>query len=202
MFLKQRTFNKRGNKTCISFLKIFFLFRWTAMWASDCCSQLLNRYSALFYCNLRLFIIFCCLLFLRNIFQQFQDWILHLQFKEIILDFDQHWLSLFWIFVCHPFPLVIFLVITSLSKGACLFLVEEHVHLDKMSYYHNHWNKIPSEMGVAPRFKLLALFTLLSLFTLLTLLPVITVWTSYCLHGRLKTPSQQKGYYAIHIIWV
>ena len=59
-------------------------------------------------------------------------------FKEIIFDFDQHWLSLFGIFVCHPFPLFIFLVITSLSKWPCLVLAEEYVHLDKITYYYNH----------------------------------------------------------------
>ena len=53
-------------------------------------------------------------------------------------------------------------------------------------------------MGIAQRYKLFALFTLLSLFTLI-LLPVFKL---YCLHCCLKTASEQKGYYAIHMIWL
>ena len=63
MFLKQRTFNKRGNKSCILFWKYSNLLRWTAMWASDCRSQPLNQYSLLF-----IVICVCSLFFIYSIF--------------------------------------------------------------------------------------------------------------------------------------
>ena len=54
-------------------------------------------------------------------------------------------------------------------------------------------------MGAAPRYKLFALFTLLSLFFLHCL---HCFQCSHCLHCCLKTASEQKGYYAIHMIWL
>ena len=63
MFLKQRTFNKRGNKSCILFWKYSNILRWTAMWASDCRSQPLNQYSLLF-----IVICVCSLFFIYSIF--------------------------------------------------------------------------------------------------------------------------------------
>ena len=40
-----------------------------------------------------------------------------------------------------------------------------------------HTEKVPSEMEVAPRYKLITLYALFTLFTLLTLLPPLTLFT-------------------------
>ena len=59
-----------------------------------------------------------------------------------------------------------------------------------------HTEKVPSEMEVAPRYKLITLYTLFTLFTLFTLLPLLTLFT---LFTRFKQLWSKKALMPIHM---
>ena len=89
MFLKQRTFNKRGNKSCILFWKYSNILRWTAMWASDCRSQLLNQYSLLF-----IVICVCSLFFIYSIFFVGVFYVIYFDNSNIVYCIYKGWLAI------------------------------------------------------------------------------------------------------------
>ena len=89
MFLKQRTFNKRGNKSCILFWKYSNILRWTAMWASDCRSQPLNQYSLLF-----IVICVCSLFFIYSIFFVGVFYVIYFDNSNIVYCIYKGWLAI------------------------------------------------------------------------------------------------------------
>ena len=183
MFLKQRTFNKRGNKSCILFWKYSNILRWTAMWASDCRSQPLNQYSLLF-----IVICVCSLFFIYSIFFVGVFYVIYFDNSNIVyciynlkklyltlINTDCHCLeflsvipSLFssswWLHLCQSG------LVLSLLRNM-FTLTRYHIIIIIKMKYHKRWGQHRAINCLH------CLHCFHCFFTLLTLLPVFTLFT-------------------------